>query len=138
MLGFCGVRMLQAVQLQLVRDGVAHGSTGEIIDHTGTNPVGLVFLIMFLGGTVVGTLVLAAAAWRAGLAKPAVVLLILFPFVDQALPGHLGSIASHVVMLAELTGLPVSLHRGRAASCTRRRVRLTPEDHNAVSSPRSA
>lgn len=109
MLGFCGVRMLQAIQLQLVNDRVASNVAAALIDHTGANPIGLAFLIMFLGGTVVGTLSLAAAAWRTGLAKPAVVLLIAFPFVDQAIPGHLGSIASHVVMFVALTGLAVSL-----------------------------
>lgn len=111
MLGFCGVRMLQAVQLQLVDDGINSEAGATLIDHTGTNPIGLALLIMFLGGTIVGTLALAVAAWRTGLAKPAVVLLIAFPFVDQAMPGHAGSIASHVVILVALTGLALSMHR---------------------------
>ncbi len=114
MLGFCGVRMLQAVQLQLVDDGLTRDTAGELIDHTGTNPIGLVFLIMFLGGTVVGTLALAVSAWRAGLAKFAAGLLILFPFVDQTLHGHLGSIVSHVVLLIALIGLAVSLRHHEA------------------------
>lgn len=111
MMGFCGVRMLQTVQLQLVDDGYPKNAAAALIDHTGTNPIGVAILVMFLGGTVIGVLSLAAAAWRSGLSKTAAALLIAFPFVDQAIPGHLGSIVSHVVMLVALTWLAVSLHR---------------------------
>lgn len=102
MLGFSGVRMLQAVVLQAVDDGMDHHLAAQLIDHTSTGPIGAVLLVMFLGGTAVGVLALAVASWRAKLPRPAVVLLVLFPFIDLAAPGHLGSVVSHTVLLVAL------------------------------------
>ncbi len=110
MLGFAGVRMGQAAELQAVREGLPTSQAAALVDHLSANPVGAVLLVMFLGGTVVGMLLLAAAVWRSGrFPRPAVVLLVLFPFVDLALAGHVGAVVSHLLLLVGLTWIAVRL-----------------------------
>ena len=82
MTAFFGVRGIQAVQLATVREGLDHHTAGRIIDAAGTNPLGIVVLLLFLGGAVVGTVSLAVAAWRAGFPRAPAVMLALFQFVD--------------------------------------------------------
>jgi hypothetical protein len=110
MLGFAGVRMAQAVELQVTRDRLPSAQAAALVDHLSANPIGGVLLVMFLGGSVLGMVCLAVALWRSGgFPRPAVVLLVLFPFVDLAAPGHVGTIASHVVLLVGLTWIAVRL-----------------------------
>jgi hypothetical protein len=99
MTGFFGVRGIQAVQLAAVQDGLDHATAGRIIDDAGTNPLGVLVLLTFLGGSVVGTIALAVAAWRAGLPKVPAVLLGAFQFVDLGASGHLGTVLAHALML---------------------------------------
>jgi di/tricarboxylate transporter len=109
MTGFFGVRGIQAVQLAMVRDGLDHRTGGRIIDHASSNPLGALVLVVFLLGSVVGTVALAAAAWRAGLPRIAAVLLVLFPFVDNGVSGHLGTLVAHVMLLVSLTWFATAL-----------------------------
>jgi hypothetical protein len=102
MTAFFGVRGIQAVQLATVREGLDHHTAGKVIDAASSNPLGILVLLLFLGGAVVGTVSLAVATWRAGLPKVAAVLLGVFQFVDLALPGHLGTVLSHTVLLVAL------------------------------------
>jgi hypothetical protein len=111
MLGFFGIRLGQAVELQGIRDGVATRTTAGLIDHLSGNPVGLPIMALFLGGTVLGMFVLAAATWRAGLPKPAAVMLAVFPLADIGLESAGGTIASHLVLLAGLGWLGLHLAR---------------------------
>jgi hypothetical protein len=115
MLGFFAVRMVQGVELQLVRDRVARGTAAPLVDHVASNAVGGSILIAFLGGSVVGLGLLATACWRAGLPKPAALALGVFPVLDLALEGHIGTIVSHLVLLGATSWLATDLLHGRDA-----------------------
>lgn len=67
MMGFMGVRMAQAVELQAVRDGLDRGDTARLMDHLVANPIGAASLVLLLAGSAVGLVALAVAGWRAGL-----------------------------------------------------------------------
>jgi len=112
MAGFMGIRAIQAIELQTVRSGLPIGASADLIDGVSTNPIGATLLVMFLGGSVIGMVALGVACWRAGLPRPAVLLMACFPLVDLALPGHVGAVASHVVLLAGLAWIATSLTRG--------------------------
>jgi hypothetical protein len=112
MLGFMGVRMLQAFELEAVRRHLPVGSAARLVDGAGTNTIGGVLTAVFLGGSVVGVVCIAVAVWRARLAPvPAAVLLVAFPFVDLLAPGHLGTVVSHAVLLVALGWIGLSLAR---------------------------
>jgi hypothetical protein len=102
MTAFFGVRAIQAVQLATVRQGLDHRTAAKVIDAVGANPLGITVLVLFLGGALVGTVSLAVATWRAGLPKVAAVMLGVFQLVDLALPGHLGTVLSHTLLLVAL------------------------------------
>jgi hypothetical protein len=114
MLGFTGVRALQAVELETVRQSMSAHQGAKLVDGFAGNPLGVVFLGAFLGGSVVGTIALAVASWRAGLPRPAAVLLAAFPVVDLLARGHTGTIGSHAVLLVALTWFALALS-GRAS-----------------------
>jgi hypothetical protein len=108
MLGFVGVRVVQGFELTAARD-LDRAPGARLIDHVATNPVGATVLALFLGGSVLGLVALAVAAWRAGLPRPATVLLGAFPLADLAMPGHAGTVVSHLVLLGALTWLATAL-----------------------------
>jgi hypothetical protein len=118
MLGFAGVRMGQAVELQGVRQGLPDAQLARLVDGLSSNPIGATLLVMFLGGSVVGVVCLAVAVWRAHLAPwPAAVLFLVFPIVDLlAPPSELGTVVSHVVLLAGLGWIGVAQLRDRAVA----------------------
>jgi hypothetical protein len=124
MMGFFAVRMVQGVQLQLVTDGVDRHTAARLVDDLTGNPVGGAILAAFLLGSMVGLVLLAVAAWRTGLPRPAAVALGVFPFADLVMQGHLGTIASHLLLLAATSWLAVALVRESAgvASVHRERV----------------
>jgi hypothetical protein len=109
MTGFFGVRGIQAVQLATVRDGLDHATAGKIIDDAGTNPLGALVLILFLGGALAGTIALAVATWRAGFPRVPAVLLGLFQLVDLAAPSHAGTILAHTLLLIALVWFAYTL-----------------------------
>lgn len=112
MLGFMGIRMGQAVELQTVRESLSPTTGAALIDHAGANPIGLVLLVMFLAGSVLGVVLLAVALWRSGsVPRPAVVLFAVFPFVDLLTPGPLGVLVSHALLLAGLGWMGLSMLR---------------------------
>jgi hypothetical protein len=117
MLGFMGVRMVQAVELQAVREPLGIQKSAALVDSAATNPIGAVFLLLFLGGSVIGVGCLAIATWRAHVApRPAVVLFLAFPFVDLLMPGRLGTVVAHAVLLAGLGWIGLAAARGWVAS----------------------
>jgi hypothetical protein len=116
LMGFFAVRMVQGVQLQLVKEGVDRATAAKLVDHVASNPVGGVILAAFLGGSILGLALLAVAAWRTGLPKVAVVAFGVFPVLDLVLPSHLGTIASHLVLLGATATLAVGLVRSAAAA----------------------
>jgi hypothetical protein len=126
MMGFMAVRMVQGVELQLVRDGADPATGARLVDHLSTNPVGAPLLIAFLGGSIVGVVCLALASARAGFSRAAAVALGVFPFLDLALQGHAGTIASHVVLLAGTSGLAAGLLQDRLRGAG------SPQDVDAV------
>jgi hypothetical protein len=109
MTGFFGVRGIQAVQLATVRDGLDHATAGKVIDDAGTNPLGALVLVLFLGGALVGTIALAVATWRAGLPRIPAVLLGLFQLVDLAAPGHAGTLLAHTLLLVAFAWFALAL-----------------------------
>jgi len=112
MLGFMGIRMAQGVELQGVRDGLDRGDLAALTDHVAANPVGVAMLVLLLAGSAVGLVALGVAGWRAGLPRPALVLMAGFPFFDLALPSQSGTVASHVLLLAGLASLATAVARG--------------------------
>jgi len=110
--GWVGIRMVQAVELQGIRDGLARSTTASLIDHLGSNPVGSPILLVFLAGTILGMIALAVAVWRAGLPKPAAVLLVLFPVADTGLEGLGVSTFAHALPLIAFTWIAVRLVQG--------------------------
>jgi hypothetical protein len=109
MTGFFGVRGIQAVQLAMVRDGLANPTAGQIVDDAGTNPLGVLVLVLFLGGALVGTIALAVATWRAGLPRVPAFLLGIFQLVDLGAPGHGGSILAHALLLVAMIWFATNL-----------------------------
>jgi hypothetical protein len=112
MTAFFGIRGVQAVELATVRKGLDHHTAGRVIDAAGSNALGILMLVLFLGGAVVGTVSLAVATWRAGLPRVAAVLLGAFQLVDFALPGHLGTVLSHTLLLVALGWFATHLWAG--------------------------
>jgi hypothetical protein len=118
MMGFFAVRMVQGVELQLGKEDVDRTTAAHLIDQVASNPVGGVILVAFLGGSIVGLALLAVAAFRAGLPRPAVIALGVFPVLDLLLTGPAGTVASHVVLLAATTWLAAALLRSNRAAGT--------------------
>jgi hypothetical protein len=115
--GFMAIRLGQAVELQGVRDDLSPRTTANLIDHLGSNPIGLPIMICFLGGTVIGVIALGVAAWRAGLPRPAAVLVGAFGIIDDATDGVVPGWLSHVVLLVGLAWIAVALvQRERTAA----------------------
>lgn len=112
MLGFMGVRMLQAFELEAVDRHLNTAQAARLVDGAGTNALGSVITGMFLGGSLLGLVCVGVAVWRARVAPvAAVVLLIAFPFVDFLAPGHLATVASHTILFAGMTWIGLSLVR---------------------------
>jgi hypothetical protein len=110
MLGFAGVRMVSAVQLQAIREPLARGAAVRLVDDLAGNPVTVTVLVMFLGSLVVGAPLLAAACWRAGLPRPAAAWWAVMPvvafFVDDS---HWGNVVTHALLLGSLGWIGWSL-----------------------------
>jgi hypothetical protein len=114
MAGFVAVRLGQAVELATVTTHADRATVATAIDHAGNNAIGAPILVMFLGGALVGLVLMAVAGWRTGLPKVACVLLAVFQPVDAALPEHpfpLG-VVSHLLLLAALLVIAPVLWRG--------------------------
>ena len=78
---------------------------------------------MFLAGSIVGLVCISVAVRRSRLAPvAAAVLLMAFPFLDLLVPGHLGTVVAHAVLLAGLAWIGGSLVRGATAAETRPEV----------------
>ncbi|MCX7522936.1 hypothetical protein OSC27_11690 [Microbacterium sp. STN6] len=107
--GFAGIRMAQAFELQLSSGGAGGAAH---FDAAVGNAIGATMTVMFLAGNVVGIILLAIALLRSrAVPIAAVILLLLFPFVDLLVPGHIGAIASHVVLLAAFGWMAARLLR---------------------------
>jgi len=124
LLGFAGVRMAQAFELQLATGTLARGDAAVIMDGAVGNPIGSTLTLMFLGGNVIGIVVLVIALWRSRrVPVGALILFVLFPVVDLALHGHVGPIVSHVVLLAAMSWMAVGLLRRPVTPRNRARTR---------------
>lgn len=110
--GWVGIRLGQAVELQGIRDGLPRSTTAGLIDHLGGNPIGSPITLVFLVGTILGMIAFGVAVWRAGLPKPAAVLLVLFPFADTGLEGFGVSPYAHALPLVAFTWIAVRLVQG--------------------------
>jgi hypothetical protein len=104
MAGFLAIRLGQAVELATIQTGGDRRDLAAAVDKAGSNVIGLPILLMFLGGATVGLVLLAIAAWNAGLPKAACLLLAVFQPIDFVMPEHpfpLGCI-SHALLLVAL------------------------------------
>jgi len=111
-LGFAGVRMAQGFEHAIAVSGMPPADASALFDAGAGSAVGITLTASFLGGTVVGVALLAIALWRSRrVAVGAIVLLLLFPLVDLALPARPGPIISHLVLLASFTWMAVALLR---------------------------
>ena len=110
--GWIGIRMGQAVELQGIRDGLPRSATAGLIDHLGGNPIGSPIVLVFLAGTILGMIAIAVAVWRAGLPKPAAVLLVIFPIADTGLESFGVSTFAHALPLVAFTWIAVRLVQG--------------------------
>ena len=117
LMGFAGIRLGQGIELQGLRDGLPLPKVAGLLDHQAGNPIGGPMVVLFLLGTAVGMIALAVAVWRAGLPRPAAVLIAVFPFADQGLEalGNAGGVLAHALLLAGFSWVAVSLVRDRPA-----------------------
>lgn len=100
LLGFAGVRMGQAFELGLATGPLSQADAAAAFEASIGTPMGATLTVMFLAGNVVGVIVLAIALWRSHRVPiGSIVLFLLFPIADLAVPGHLGPIVSHVILL---------------------------------------
>jgi hypothetical protein len=121
MAGFLAIRLGQAVELATVQTGGDRGDVAAAVDRTSSNVIGLPIMVMFLGGALVGLVLLAIAAWKAGLPKGACVLLAVFQPIDFVMPEHpfpLGCV-SHALLLVAFAWI---------ARAIRTRSRVVPPD----------
>lgn len=116
--GFMAIRLGQAIELQGVRDGLPSTTTANLIDHLGSNPLGIVVVVCFVGGTVVGLISLGVAAWRAGLPRPAAALVATFGVIDNVTEGVVPGWFSHLLLLVGLAWISVALLRREAVPAT--------------------
>jgi len=114
--GFMAIRLGQAFELQGVRDDLPPSTTAHLVDHVSSNPIGMPILIFFLAGTVLGILALGVAAWRAGLPRPAAVLVAAFGIVDNVTEGVVPGWLSHLVLLVGLGWIAVALVQSERTS----------------------
>lgn len=111
-LGFAGVRMSQAFEGQLATGGLPPDQAVAQFDAAVASPVGVTMLIAFLGGTVVGVVLFAIALWRSRQAPVgAIILMLFFPVADLVAPTGVGTVVSHVVLLAAFGWMAVALLR---------------------------
>lgn len=134
MVGFGGVRAVQGVQLGLVRSGIDRAEAVALLDGAGGNPVMAAFLLLFLGGTVVGLGVLVVALWRSRQVPrtPLVLVLVFLLFDIVGMPlgavvdDRLLPVLAHTVLLVALGWLGLRTLRSTGA------VALTPVAPPAV------
>jgi hypothetical protein len=88
MAGFLAIRLVQGVELATVQTGGNRADLATAVDKTSSNAIGLPILVTFLGGALIGLVLLGIAAWRAGMPRPACVLLAAFQPVDFLMPQH--------------------------------------------------
>jgi hypothetical protein len=110
---FMGIRLGQALELQGPRDGLTAARTGHLLDHLGENAIGAPIVAMFLAGTVLGLIAVAVAVWRAGLPRPAAVLIGVFGVADLVLEGVVPGWLVHAVLLVGLSWVAITLVRER-------------------------
>jgi hypothetical protein len=120
-LGFAGVRMAQGFEYALATGGMSLPEAAAQFDAGVSTPVGIAMTTAFLGGTLVGVILLAVALWRSRrVPVAAIILLLLFPVVDLAVPMRPGPIVSHLILLAAFTWFAVALLRTAPARRVRR------------------
>jgi hypothetical protein len=61
LVGFVAVRMIQAFELQTIKDRIATPVAAHLIDHVTTKPIALPLPAIFLAGTGIGFIILAVA-----------------------------------------------------------------------------
>jgi hypothetical protein len=119
LMGFAGIRLGQGIELQGLRDGLPVRQVAGLLDHQYANPIGAPLVTLFLVGTAVGMVALGVVIWRAGLPRPAALLVALFPLADQGLEvlgSNAGGVIAHAALLAGLGWVAVSLLQARAVS----------------------
>ena len=90
-LGSAALHGVELVELEMIRAGVDLGQVAAVTGQVEESAGGLVTLLLFLVGMLVGTLVLAVALWRARtVPRLAVLLIAAFLLLDAA-----GAIAEH-------------------------------------------
>jgi uncharacterized membrane protein YhaH (DUF805 family) len=112
--GFMGIRMSQAIELAGIQQHLDVHDLAATIDHAPATPIGALIAVVFLLGALVGTILLAVVAWRAGLPKVACVLLAVFQVVDLVTPPR--PPVSHLLLLVSLGWIAVVLWCGAPVS----------------------
>lgn len=136
-LGFAGVRMSQAFELQLATGGLPRGQAVHQFEAAVTSPIGLAFTLAFLAGTIVGIILLAIGLLLSRrVAVAPVILLLVFPVIDTLIPGHVGPIVSHLVLLAAMCWMAVGFLR-TAPARRDRATRPAATDQRRVSTERT-
>lgn len=110
---FVGMRMGSAIELQGLRNGLPNRTTADLLDNleaSPVNPIAAPIAVLFLLGTLVGLIAVGVAIWRAGLPKPAAVLVALFPVADAGLEA-VGTVYAHVILVVGLAWVATALLR---------------------------
>lgn len=124
LMGFAGIRMAQAFELQLAGGDTVHAAA--LFESAVGNTIGATLTVMFLAGNAIGVVLLVIALWRSRQVPiPAVLLFLLFPISDLLVPGHIGPIVSHLVLLAAMSWMAVSFFRAASARDARYSMRAS-------------
>ena len=114
--GLAALHGIEAFQLAATNDGISQADLDHAMDGLLSIPPGPVFLVMFMGGLLVGSIALSWAEFRTRSITPAVpILMVVTSVLDMTIPDEapavvktcgLGLFAAWSIVLA------VSVHRG--------------------------
>ncbi|WP_375400006.1 hypothetical protein [uncultured Amnibacterium sp.] len=137
-LTFSGIRLGQAAELAAATGGLSPSAAAHQFDQLTGNAIGATFLTLFLVSNIVGVVLLGIALWRSRLVPiPAIVLFLLFPVLDFALPTHFGAAASHLVLTISFTWMAIALLRSTPARRPAKRDAAREAKKNAEATERS-
>jgi hypothetical protein len=118
--------MAQGFEYVLAVSGMPRIDAAALFDAVARSAVGLTLTVAFLGGTLVGVVLLVIALWRSRrMPIGALVLLLVFPLVDLALPAQPGPVISHLVLLASFVWIAAALLRREPVRRARSALRPT-------------
>lgn len=125
--GFLSIRLAQVFELQLSDSRLPLEQAAALFDSATAQPLAMIMIVLFLGGSMVGLPLLAVLLWRSSrVPRLAAVLVGAFPILDWGLQGHWGTLAAHALLLLGLSSIAATLlmhpERWSGATAEKRRA----------------